>query len=219
MNLQATNIGTKGGRMTRISVDDQISELALTPSQKLGDLLNDVLSTLPPNRIVTQILFDGRPLSQPNDPSVIDGLDSVGELQIRTVDRQMWSVNGLDIALSGLERVQRSLIRAAELFREDKKGEANRFFVHCVDGLERFIEAVTITRVAMKLDFTQVSVDDIKLSRLEQEFSEILKHIIMSQEIEDYVGVADKVEYELLPNLCGWAKAIRQLRTSYFSNA
>jgi hypothetical protein len=205
--------------MTRISIDDQISNLALSPSKKLGELLNQVLSTLPPNRIVTQILFDGRPMSQPNNPSAIDEMSDVEELSIRTVDREMWSVNGLDIALSGLERVQRSLIKAAELFREGKKGEANRFFVHCVDGLERFIEAVTITRVAMKLDFTQVTVDDMKLSRLEQEFSEILKHIILSQEVEDYIGIADKVEYELLPNLCGWAKAIRQLRTSHFSNA
>jgi len=205
--------------MTRISVDDQISELS-EPNRKTGEILHNVLSNLPANRIVTRILLDGKQLAQiPQDALTTEGGGGIKELEIRTVDREIWSINGFDIAISSLERVQKSLIRVAELFREENKSQANQFFVHCVDGLERFFEALMITRCARGLDFNLVSYEGRKLSQIEHEFAGILKTIIDSQERRDFIDIADRVEYELIPNLSTWMKALNQLRLSLISNA
>jgi hypothetical protein len=131
----------------------------------------------------------------------------------------MWAANGIDIALSCVERIQKSLIRAAELFRDQDKSEANHFFVHCIEGMERFIETLMITRCALKLDFNRISIDGITLAQIQDELSKILKTILECQEKEDFVGVADRVEYELITNLYAWARALRQLRLSQMSNA
>ena len=132
---------------------------------------------------------------------------------------ERWAEGGLDIAFTNVERIKRSLLRAAEMLRERDSLEASHFFLHCVDGLERFLETVMIARVALKLDFSRIQVDGLPLSQIESDFTAILSSIVVCQERQDFVGMADKVEYELLTNLCSWSRALRQLQLSRQSNA
>lgn len=143
----------------------------------------------------------------------------MGELEFRTIDREMWAINGIDTAINSAERVQKSLIRVAENFREEKIPTGNQLFIQCVDGLERFYDAITITRSVLKLDFNQVQVDGMKLTELENFFSSILKGIVECQELKDYDRLSDKIEYELIPNLYSWGKALNSLKISQNSNA
>src|ERR1700722_230302 len=145
--------------MPRMSIDNQISEIKNDSVRKIGDVLRDALASLPPNRMVTKVLLDGRPILNSSSNTGQDILENfLGEqnaLEISTIDREIWSASGIDIALSCLEKVQRSLIRVAELFTENKI-EAHQFFVQCIDGLERFYEAVMITRSVLRLDFDSI---------------------------------------------------------------
>jgi hypothetical protein len=179
-----------------------------------------VLSTLPPNRIVTQILLDGQRLPKIEENHWLENMaDTFNEVHIRTVDKSIWAATGLDIALSCIERVQQSLIRAAELFRDEDSAQANHFFVHCIDGLERFIEAIMITRCALSLDFSRIQIEGISLSQIEKDLSRILETIVSYQEKQDFIALADKVEYELLTNLHSWTSALRQLRIATHTDA
>jgi hypothetical protein len=208
--------------MTRICVDDQVSFIETDRAGNLGELLNSVVSGLPPNKIVKEILLDGEHLPiMSNLPALDSPLGQVQELHIRTADKEIWAATGVDIAASSVERIQRSLIRAAELFREENKAQANHFFAQCIDGLERFLETIMITRCALKLDFKCIQIHGLglPLSQIEQEFGAILATILECQEKQDFDGVADKVEYELLTNLSAWSSALRQLRVSRMSNA
>lgn len=208
--------------MTRILIDDSVSESSRWDlAESVEDVVNAVLMDLPPNRIVTSISVDGQPVARQQSSEALKGrLEKIKDLQIRTADSQMWASNGLDRAISDVERLQKSLLLAAEFFRDDKKTvDANRIFLRCVEGLERFLDTIVLTRLAMKLDFQRISVDGIPLARLEKELTLILSGIVGFQEKQDYEGVADKVEYELLPNFASWTRALTQLRISFQSNA
>jgi hypothetical protein len=199
--------------MTRLSVDDQASDVALNSSERIGEVLKSVVSSLPPNRVVTEILVDGNQLSKESEPILLQQLLSeIKDVQIKTADKAIWAATGLDIALSCIDRVKQSLIRASEMFRDENK-------VHCVDGLERFFEAVVISRFVLHLDFNQIMVDGYSLTQIEKEFSGVLQSIMICQEQHDYAGVADKIEYALLTNLCAWGKGLNQLRLSQLSNS
>lgn len=206
--------------MTRVQMDDQVSQLMPSTDQKVGDVLNNLLSTLPPNRLVTQIVIDGQNIpNQKDNPVLQSGLDTVTEMNIRTVDKEIWAATGLDIAISCIERVQRSLVHASDLFRKEDKVMANQFFVHCVEGLERFYEAILITQHVLNLDFNQIEHDGICVAQIQKNFSGILANIVVLQEKQDSTSIADKIEDELLTNLCTWTAALRQLHRSRNSNA
>ncbi len=206
--------------MAKVSIDNKLSEMNLSPALKVSDAIHQVLSAIPTNRMVTKIILDGNPLEQSNSKNILENdFSKVNELEFRTIDREIWAINGLDMALNAAERVQKSLIRVAENFREEKIATGNQLFVQCVDGLERFYDAITISRSVLKLDFNQVQVDGMKLSELEQFFSLILKSIVECQEAKDYDKLSDKIEYELIPNMSSWGKALNSLKNSQNSNA
>ena len=187
----------------------------------MEDVVNAVLMELPPNRIVTSISVDGQPIPrQQTSPALKENLQKVKEVHIRTADAAIWAGNGLDRAISDIERLQKSLLLAAEFFRDETKtADGNKIFLRCVEGLERFLDTIVLTRLAMKLDFQKIQVDGITLARLEKDLTAILGGIVGFQEKQDYEGVADKVEYELLPNFSSWTRALNQLRVSLQSNA
>lgn len=205
--------------MTQIRVDNSVTELTeyMNQNAKVGDLIKNIHSTLPDTRMITKVFIDGRPLAT-QDQAMEKELSVIGELEIRTADRLIWAQTGLDIALSCLERVQSSLIRTAELFRETDKARANRFFAQCIEGLERFFEAMTITRSALNLNFEQILVDGSSLSQVEMFLSQILKSVLESQEKNSFEELADKIEYELITNLSSWKSALTQVRLNQASN-
>lgn len=129
-------------------------------------------------------------------------------------DTARWSQSGIDVALTSLERIQVSLIRAAELFREDDTQNANRFFIQCIEGLQRFLEAVKNTRIALNIDFKKVSCESGTLADIEEHLLRILKGLFSSQQAKRYDEVADRIEYELLTNLSSWNGSLRKIQKS-----
>ncbi len=206
--------------MTRVSIDDQTRDLQTNPGQSLGDVIATLTTELAPNRVITQISLNGKQIPKYADITTLDSnAAGIDQLEIKTADRSIWAMNGIDIALNCVERVQKSLIRCAELFRGDAVGDANRFFAHCMEGMERFLETIVITRCAVRLDFNQIMAEGRPLAQVENDLLKILAGILAAQEKNDKDGIADKVEYELLPNLCSWTSALRQLRLAQRSNA
>lgn len=206
--------------MARINIDSHVSELPADPARNLGEVLNDVILGLPANRIVTGIALNGKYISRAEkDLFANQNIQEFEELSIRTTDKAIWSANGIDMALSCIESVEKSLIVVAELYRDNNIAEANHFFAHCIEGLERFTEILMLTRSALRPDFSQVRVDQLSLSEVEEHLSLILKNILQCQERNDYPGIADRVEYELIPNLCHWTAGLKQLKNVYTSNA
>jgi len=206
--------------MTRVSIDEKICDIQTQVGQKLGEVLTAVTLQLPENRVITQISLNGKPLPKYASLGSLDeDIQAIEQLEIRTADRAIWAANGIDIALSCIERVQKSLLRTAEMFREFQIGDANRLFAHCMEGMERFLETIVISRCAIRLDFSQIKIDGRTLASVENDLLSILAGILIAQEKSDSAAIAEKVEYELLPNLCAWSTALRQLRLSQLSNA
>jgi len=129
---------------------------------------------------------------------------------VQSVDLRIWATTGIDIALSCLERVQPTLIRTAELFRDDQM-RANAFLFHCIEGLERFIEAMAITKTAVPLDLQKIPTDVGTLAGTERELMQILKDMLALQEAKRYEDLADKVEYELITNIHVWVKTLKKI--------
>ncbi len=136
------------------------------------------------------------------------------------VDQTMWAQSGIDISLNRLESIQRSFIRSSELFRDKDLAMANRFFIQCLDGLERFFEAVVATKHARKLDFKQImATENETLDAIESQLISILTNTLQLQESKDYTAISDKIEYELITNLHAWNFALKKLRISFNSNS
>lgn len=205
--------------MIKLRLDDAICELEPSGNIKIEDAINSAISTIPPTRVITRVNVNGARYQSTEKNSILqESTKSSHDIEILTADKAIWAATGYDIALSSIERVQRSIIRSAELFREFDNLNGNRLLVQCIEGLERFIEAITITKRAVGLDFSKINVDGMILSQIESNLQQILNSVFNLQEKEDYQELADTIEYELLTNLVNWTQALTQLRTEQNSN-
>lgn len=206
--------------MMKLQIDDQVSEFSPVAHGNVADMVAEVMATLPPNRIVREIVLDGKTLSKREELTALQAaLEAVHDVQIRTADKAIWASDGIDSALLKLDRVHISLVKTAELFREGKTAEANRCFVLCLEGLERFLDLLVLTRSALALDFNVVRSDERSLSQLEAELCKILQSILSAQEGKDNDSIADRVEDSLLPNLSAWSRALGEVKRGLESNA
>ena len=205
--------------MIKLRLDDAICELEPSGNIKIEEAINSAISTIPPTRVITRVNVNGARYQSTEKNSILqESTKSSHDIEILTADKAIWAATGYDIALSSIERVQRSIIRSAELFREFDNLNGNRLLVQCIEGLERFIEAITITKRAVGLDFSKINVDGMILSQIESNLQQILNSVFNLQEKEDYQELADTIEYELLTNLLYWTQALTQLRTEQNSN-
>jgi len=205
--------------MIKLKIDDTICDILENSQEVITNAINQAVSSLPPNRIVTRLNINGNRYLGTCEPLALNQtVQSAHEIEIKTADTVIWAATGYDIALSSIERVQKSIIKSAELFRESDKLNGNRLFIQCIEGLERFIEAITITKAALKLDFSKIEHGGISLAQVESNLNLILKSVYSFQEREDYQGLADKIEYELLTNLASWGEILKVLRNNQNSN-
>lgn len=206
--------------MIKLKLDDSPCNINPENTNKIGTALSEVMGSIPPHRLVTQLVVDGVRYTAETQSGLLDeSVLTPHEIEIKTADKAIWAATGYDIALSCIERIQKSVIKSAELFREPDKLNGNRLFIQCIEGLERFLEAITITKAAVNLDFSREITNGRTLSQTETDLNSILKSVFLSQEQEDYQGLADKIEYELLTNLSEWAQALNLLRSRQNSNA
>ena len=209
--------------MLKISVDNSQTDVCLQPNAKLSDLLDNLSSTLPPNRIITAIQLDGRQISKAAERQLLNStLAEIEDISIRTSDKALWAANGVDICLTSVERVRRSLNRASELFRQADRNpkilnEATRYFSHCMEGIERFSESMLITRNVLNINFNFIEVDGVSLDTIERGLLSILEEI---DEISDCPQtLADKIEDELIINLYQWSHGLKKIQRSLHSNS
>lgn len=206
--------------MPRICVDNNSSSAIPDTLDNLEAILQDVRQSLPPNRLVTSIVVDGKsfsPHTKLDHP--LKDLGKIDLVDVKTGDIAVWRANGFDMALSCIEQTQKSFIRTAQLFRDENLGFASRLFSQCIDALEKFIETLIITRMATKIDFNQIQVENRTLSAVEDELLQILQAILTCQQDGDFEGIAERIEYELLANLSTWIRALTSINQSRQSNA
>ncbi len=129
-----------------------------------------------------------------------------------------WASNGLEHALSNLERIQRTLVRTVMSLREDRTSEASRLLRHCLEGLDRMSETLSNARRALKMDFSQIQMGGRNLASLETDLIQLQDGIGSAWASEHFESLVDKLEYELLPHLAHWASFLRELSQRQSAN-
>ena len=159
------------------------------------------------DRVVTDVWVNEEPFSEiyPNQSEDID-LSDVRSVEIRTlpvnemaveITRELYKV--VNIMSDGGNRV-------AVLFRQADDAEALETYQDLLDVTRNFLRMVGLLRDEYSLKDNEVyrSATE-ELSTLFTEMSEVLEN-------EDWILLADLLEYEYLPAVEKWKKVIAQLR-------
>lgn len=146
-------------------------------------------------RVVVRLELDGERVS---DEALAD-LSAIGLVSTQQV--RFWTASVREVALQGLasagayaDRVRLALCETADLMRADRPEVANEHFAEAIDGMS--VLFFTLEAASQQLGAVAEPVQTIGA-----EIQPWLDAVLKAQEAQDWVRVADYLEYEIAPIL------------------
>jgi len=157
----------------------------------------------------------------------VDGADSLNvmtEQSDRMVPENIKTItiatkNSLAITRDGfakvsalLESIKREIIDAADLYRQGKPNEASTKIVKIMEAIKPIVNFINSVGMSFSLDFDALPYDsNTTLREKVGQFLETLDQLVAAQEKQDYVEIADYLEYRLVDDMNGWNTIVNLL--------
>jgi len=197
-----------------ISLDRKSIELEGTPVSNLEEILRRVMSEhMQPGKVITAVKLNGTGYSEKNPHDAADvPMKDIETLEIDTMSaeemaRHFFRNGGkyLDLLIRGAEKI-------SELFRIADETEANEHYSEYLENLRLFLQMVAESRGALHLNFSSIPFQKATVEDGVQKLSGVMDQMLKIQENEDWVMLADLLEYELIPLLKEWNEILAVLQ-------
>ncbi|UOF91407.1 hypothetical protein LSG31_03900 [Fodinisporobacter ferrooxydans] len=185
----------------RVTIDGvEYKELSNTT----GDLLwEEIRKTIEKqNRLIHQVLVNGDLLTEnTNIP-----YNEVELVEVDTMSPQKLLLDTFQSAIEYLPRLIEGISQISEHFRSGAEGEGVKLYLQAEGGLNWNTQVFQNSLVFLP---TQT------LQSLFVRYGEILNEILMAWKNQDYISVADLLEYELIPCMQEWIEYMKQQREEH----
>jgi hypothetical protein len=193
-----------------ISIDREKVDLRGARPRNLEEVLEQIMAEhIQPGRYITGVKYNGADYSenQTHDAAKIP-VKEIETLEIESqsseeVARHFLKSGGkqLDFLVSGAQKI-------AELFRVSDENEANEWYAEYLENLRLFLQMISECQEVLGLNFTETSNQGFTVEDRIHQLSSLIDQMLKVQEEEDWVVLADLLEFELIPLLKGWKEIL-----------
>ena len=181
--------------------------------ETLGDLLLHIEKEgVPQGNVVRSIKIDGQE-SSPDSPEV----QKTQLSEIATLEVEISTLS--DIINKNIENADAYLIRlipgiekSVELFRMGNEQEANKFFINIIDGIDWLSQVLDMILTAKAISpdtvFDGKSIQDRRANLVD-----LTRQMVDANKNQDWVLLADLLEYEILPYYQEWSNLLPHFRS------
>ena len=181
-----------------------------------GETLDDLLifmerEHLAKGNVVRSIKLDGQESSLDSSEVRKIPLSGIGTLEVE-ISTMLDIVNkNLDNAEDYIKRLIPGIEKSVKLFRTGNEQEANKFFINIIDGVDWLSQVLDMILTAKGISpdtvFDGKSIQDRRASLID-----FTKQMLDANKNQDWVLLADLLEYEILPYYQEWSNLLPQFR-------
>ena len=200
--------------MTSLAISGR--DHAFDPAWKTwGDLLSAVDRDLEgTGLIVTDTRFDGVDESTFRSPALLErSLEDFEEIAVDTAEPSALVHRSLDEAEVALEALREAAGRVGASFRSHDTGSANRDLTLLTEGLSMLVSTFGTLGQVLEVDLESLWCDGQSFATRVEAIGAALESLIAAHQEQDWVTVADVLEYDIEPGLSQWRLALDALRT------
>jgi len=192
-----------------VTIDSQSLAYDDLGLQTVGDLLQHVQTQ---NRLVTQVMIDGRSPDLANVPHWRRQAISGHTIFIETTEPRRIALDVLDEIERQMDAAEQSRELAIDHLSANEPSKALQKLSGCFTTWHAAQEAISKVAQLLRVDLDLVRVEDVTLAESLTSFAGQLKSIRESVEARDYVALADTLQYEIGQTVSQWRDALTQLR-------
>ena len=189
----------------KLYIDGNLND-SVSNAGSMHDILfgGSVKSFIPEGKVIKSIVINGTQyddLMMNADKSKAFKLGNTDEIKITTMS-QLELVNGsLSAAITFLNEFKAGIVKTTDEIRWGNSVGGFKDFSAYLSGLTMFIQIMEKISQFLKIDYNNLVYDGKSVQTYFNDLEKILSSVLSTQVEQDYVLLADIVEFELKPNI------------------
>ena len=189
----------------KLYIDGNLNDSVLSAGS-MYDILygGSIKSFIPEGKVIKSIAINGTQyddLMLDADKSKAFNLRDFDEIKITTMS-QLELINGsLNAAITFLNEFKAGIVKTTDEIRWGNSNAGFKNFSAYLSGLTMFIQIMEKISQFLKIDYNNLVYDGKSVQSYFNDLEKILSSVLSTQVEQDYVLLADIVEFELKPNI------------------
>jgi len=195
-------------------IDSKLLNIDTSKFNNLEDLIYEVMSNhTAGDKLITEVKVNDVTFSErwPGEAKIIP-LDKIVRIDFITSSIETIALKMLEDIPAQVESITKGLLEAAELYRVADEQEANLNFIKIVTSLRDFVNFVTQLKNANVIPWEKLEIKGMDIDTYYTRMIKLIDEMLDVQEDEDWILLADLIEYELAPIMNKWKEFLMEAK-------
>ena len=195
-----------------------INRVAQEESDFEGETVSAILDSMvqqTPGSYIRRIWLDDQEFPSDDREALQKKPSDIDSLEVELANLKDLVATNLANALDYLKKLIPGCEQAADLFRAGNEQEANKYYLQILDGIEWFSQVVSVIMSPDQGETELPDTDNESLEVRQKKLTDLMSQMLEANENQDWVLLADILEYEMVPFYKDWEKILSKLENPH----
>ena len=195
-----------------------INGVAQEESDFEGETVSAILDAMvqqTPDSYIRRIWLDDQEFPSDDREALQKKPSDIDSLEVELANLKDLVATNLANALDYLKKLIPGFEQAADLFRAGSEQEANKYYLQILDGIDWFSQVVSVIMSPDEGETELPDTDDESLEVRQKKLTDLMSQMLEANENQDWVLLADILEYEMVPFYKDWEKILSKLENPH----
>ena len=195
-----------------------INGVAQEGSDFKGETVSAILDAMvqkTPGSYIRRIWLDDQEFPSDDREALQKKPSDIDSLEVELANLKDLVATNLANALDYLKKLIPGFEQAADLFRAGNEQEANKYYLQILDGIEWFSQVVSVIMSPDEGETELPDTDDESLEVRQKKLTDLMSQMLEANQNQDWVLLADILEYEMVPFYKDWEKILSKLENPH----
>ena len=195
-----------------------INGVAQEESNFEGETVSAILDAMvqhTPGSYVRSIWLDDQEFPSDDREALQKKPSDIDSLEVELANLKDLVATNLANALDYLKKLIPGFEQSADLFRAGSEQEANKYYLQILDGIDWFSQVVSVIMSPDEGETELPDTDDESLEVRQKKLTDLMSQMLEANENQDWVLLADILEYEMVPFYKDWEKILSKLENPH----
>ena len=195
-----------------------INGVAQEESDFEGETVSAILDSMvqqTPGSYIRRIWLDDQEFPSDDREALQKKPSDIDSLEVELANLKDLVATNLANALNYLKKLIPGFEQAADLFRAGNEQEANKYYLQILDGIEWFSQVVSVIMSPDEGETELPDTDDESLEVRQKKLTDLMSQMLEANQNQDWVLLADILEYEMVPFYKDWEKILSKLENPH----
>ncbi|MHB1696712.1 MAG: hypothetical protein ACYCSQ_01180 [bacterium] len=200
----------------KVYVDDKLSNIGEDIESMHDILYGDIKNLISSGNVIKNIYINGKQYDDimlSIEKSKAFKLSDGDEIKIATMSQTELLNGSIDAAIYFLKEFKAGIAKTTDEIRWGNNAAGFKNFSEYLKGLTTFIQIMEKISEFLKIDYNNYIYNDKSVQAHFNDLEKILSSVLSTQVEQDYIMLADIVEFELKPNIEIWNGILEDMKS------